>query len=39
MDGIAADQRARGVALREDEALALATGELRALRAEQRNAP
>jgi hypothetical protein len=38
MDGIAADQAARGVALSEDEALALATEELRALRAERRNA-
>ena len=39
MDGIAADQAARGVALSADEALALATEELRALRAEQRDAP
>jgi len=38
MDGIAADQAARGVALSEDEALTLATEELRALRAERRNA-
>ena len=37
MDGIAADLSARGVALSEDEALTLATEELRALRAERRN--
>jgi hypothetical protein len=38
MDGIAANQAARGIAISEDEALALATEELWALRAEGRSA-